>query len=102
MGSRFLVADTSSYIDTLTIILATVTGITCLGGIVPPLQDFTIATAAGSRLYSTIDRRPPGIAIRPSEGKLDSVLSHIELQNVRHIYPSRPYIVVLVQLEFGY
>lgn len=87
MGSRFLVAGTSSYVDILTIILATVTGIACLGGIVPPLQVFTIATAAGSRLYSTIDRRSPGTAISSSERKLDSVIGHIELQNVRHIYP---------------
>ncbi|KAJ5848722.1 hypothetical protein N7455_012679 [Penicillium solitum] len=99
MGSRFLVAGKSSYVDVLTIILATVTGIACLGGIVPPLQVFTIATAAGSRLYSTIDRRTPGIASRPSEGKLDNVLGHIELQNVRHIYPSRPDIVVLDNLS---
>ncbi|CAI7672056.1 unnamed protein product [Penicillium viridicatum] len=99
MGSRFLVAGTSSYVDILTIILATVTGIACLGGIVPPLQVFTIATAAGSRLYSTIDRRPSGTASRPSEGKLDSVLGYIELQNVRHIYPSRPDIVVLDNLS---
>ncbi|KAJ5840945.1 ABC transporter sequence [Penicillium rubens] len=99
MGSRFLVAGTSSYVDVLTIILATVTGIACLGGIVPPLQVFTIATAAGSRLYSTIDRRPSGTANRFSEGSLDSVLGHIELQNVRHIYPSRPDIVVLDNLS---
>ncbi|OQD88034.1 hypothetical protein PENSOL_c073G04330 [Penicillium solitum] len=99
MGSRFLVAGKSSYVDILTIILATVTGIACLGGIVPPLQVFTIATAAGSRLYSTIDRRTPGIASRRSEGKLDNVLGHIELQNVRHIYPSRPDIVVLDNLS---
>ncbi|KAJ5941807.1 ABC transporter sequence [Penicillium verrucosum] len=99
MGSRFLVAGTSSYVDILTIILATVTGIACLGGIVPPLQVFTIATAAGSRLYSTIDRRPPGTASRPSEGKIDSVLGHIELQNVRHVYPSRPDVVVLDNLS---
>lgn len=99
MGSRFLVAGTSSYVDILTIILATVTGIACLGGIVPPLQVFTIATAAGSRLYSTIDRRPPGTASRPSEGKIDTVLGHIELQNVRHVYPSRPDVVVLDNLS---
>jgi ATP-binding cassette subfamily B (MDR/TAP) protein 1 len=99
MGSRFLVAGTSSYVDILTIILAIVTGIACLGGIVPPLQVFAIATAAGSRLYSTIDRRSPGTASGSSERQLDSVIGHIELQNVRHIYPSRPDIVVLDNLS---
>ncbi|CBX90735.1 hypothetical protein IAQ61_002218 [Plenodomus lingam] len=99
MGSRFLVAGTTSYIDILTIILATVTGIACLGGIVPPLQVFAVATSAGSRLYSTIDRKPPGASDPLPTKTLDTVVGRIEFVNVKHIYPSRPDITVLHNLS---
>ena len=99
MGSRFLVSGSTSYVDILTIILANVTGIACLGGIVPPLQVFAIATAAGSRLYSTIDRMPPGASGPPPTKTLDTVNGRIELMNVKHIYPSRPDITILHNLS---
>ncbi|KAF2443473.1 ABC transporter [Karstenula rhodostoma CBS 690.94] len=101
MGSRFLVKGTTSYVDILAIILATVTGIACLGSIVPPLQVFAIAAAAGSRLYGTIDRKPQSESTRPSETQLDTVSGHFEFKNVRHIYPSRPEVVVLDNLSMS-
>jgi ATP-binding cassette subfamily B (MDR/TAP) protein 1 len=99
MGSRFLVAGTTSYVDILTIILAMVTGIASLGGIVFPLQVFAVATAAGSRLYSTIDRKPPGPSSDGSGETPTAVQGSIEFRNVRHIYPSRPEVTVLDQLN---
>ncbi|UPX16540.1 ABC-type xenobiotic transporter [Ascochyta rabiei] len=101
MGSRYLVKGTTSYVDILAIILATVTGIACLGSIVPPLQAFTIAVAAGSRLYGTIDRKPRGESTRPSKTQLDTISGHLEFKNVRHIYPSRPGVVVLDNLSIS-
>lgn len=101
MGSRFLVKGTTSYVDILAIILATVTGIACLGSIVQPLQAFTIAVAAGSRLYGTIDRKPWRESTQPSETQLDTISGHLEFKNVRHMYPSRPEVVVLDNLSFS-
>lgn len=101
MGSRFLVNGTTSYVDILAIILATVTGIACLGNIVPPLQVFAIAVAAGSRLYGTIDRKPHSESTRPSDTQLDTISGHLEFKNVRHIYPSRPEVVVLDNLSIS-
>lgn len=95
MGSRFLVKGTTSYVDILAIILATVTGIACLGSIVPPLQSFSIAVAAGSRLYGTIDRKPQNEPAHRSTTRPDVITGHLELKNVRHIYASRQEVVVL-------
>ena len=101
MGSRYLVKGTTSYVDILAIILATVTGIASLGSIVPPLQVLTIAVAAGSRLYSTIDRKPQNESTHASERRLETISGHIEFKNVRHIYPSRPEVVVLDNLTMS-
>ncbi|ORY03827.1 P-loop containing nucleoside triphosphate hydrolase protein, partial [Clohesyomyces aquaticus] len=99
MGSRLLVAGTTSYIDILTIVLAIVTGISALSNVITPLQAFAVATAAGSRLYSTIERMPPESLSRPQGKCLESVTGQIELRKVRHIYPARPEITVLNELD---
>jgi ATP-binding cassette subfamily B (MDR/TAP) protein 1 len=61
---------------------------------------FAVATAAGSRLYGTIDRDTPGPFNHPSEKEVETLTGHIELKKVRHIYPSRPDVVVLDNLSF--
>ncbi|PSN72677.1 hypothetical protein BS50DRAFT_568263 [Corynespora cassiicola Philippines] len=99
MGSRYLVNGTTSFVDIMAIILAIVTGIFCLCGIIPPVQVFAVATAAASRLYGTIDRKPSLPVESRLEKTFDHISGHIELRNVKHVYPSRPDVVVLDNLS---
>ncbi|KAI0197519.1 multidrug resistance protein [Astrocystis sublimbata] len=77
------------------IMLAIVVGAFNLGNVAPNLQAFGTAVAACENIFSTIDRYSP-LDPLSNEGKtLDYVKGTIRLQNIKHIYPSRPDVVVL-------
>lgn len=95
MGSRYLVKGEMSLSDVLTILLAVMIGAFSLGNIGPWLQAFTTATAAASKMYSTIDRVSPLDPTSKEGKKLDSLQGQVELRNVKHIYPSRPEVTVM-------
>ncbi|RMD43465.1 hypothetical protein DV735_g1651, partial [Chaetothyriales sp. CBS 134920] len=95
MGSRFLVDGETTLAHILTIIFAIMIGAFSFGNIGPHMQTFTAGVAAAVKIYSTIDRVSPldptaDVGIKPDH--IDGVL---ELRNVRHIYPSRPEVVVM-------
>lgn len=94
-GSRYLVAGEMTLTDVLTILLAIMIGAFSLGNVAPNIQAFTTAVAAASKIYATIDRKSPldpgsdeGVTLKEVEGT-------IELKKIRHIYPSRPEVVVM-------
>ncbi|EMC97085.1 hypothetical protein BAUCODRAFT_69121 [Baudoinia panamericana UAMH 10762] len=94
-GSRYLVQGEMTLSDVLTILLSIMIGAFSLGNIAPNIQAFTTAVAAANKIYATIDRKSP-LDPQSDEGtKLDHVEGTIELRNVRHIYPSRPEVVVM-------
>lgn len=95
MGSRYLVKGEMSLSDVLTILLAVMIGAFSLGNIGPWLQAFTTATAAASKMYSTIDRKSPLDPTSKEGKKLESLQGHVELRKVKHIYPSRPEVTVM-------
>ncbi|KAK0663702.1 ABC transporter fmpD [Lasiodiplodia hormozganensis] len=95
MGSRYLVAGDMTLSDVLTILLAVMIGAFSLGHIGPWLQSFTTATAAASKMYSTIDRVSPLDPTSKEGRKLDQLEGRVELRNVKHIYPSRPEVTVM-------
>ncbi|KAF9889764.1 GTPase-activating protein [Aspergillus nanangensis] len=99
MGSRFLVdAEHNNHIaagDVLTILMAIILGSYNLGNVAPNTQALSNAVAAATKLYATIDRNSPldGSSVRGR--KLDHVRGSLTLQNIRHVYPSRPEVMVL-------
>ncbi|KAK3379796.1 P-loop containing nucleoside triphosphate hydrolase protein [Lasiosphaeria ovina] len=95
MGSRFLVDGEVPLSKILTVMMSVMIGAFNLGNVAPNIQAFTTAIGAAAKIYSTIDRDSP---IDPSsEGgeKLEHVQGTIRLQGIKHIYPSRPEVVVM-------
>lgn len=98
-GSRYLVTGHVNVGQILTILTAVITGSYSLGGVTQHGQAFTSAAAAASKIYSTIDRQSL-LNSSSKDGKtLDSIRGAIELRNIKHIYPSRPTVVVLTDLN---
>lgn len=59
------------------------------------MQAFNTSVAAASKIFSTIDRVSP-LDPESDEGeKLEHVEGTIELRNIKHIYPSRPEVEVI-------
>ncbi|PGH18238.1 hypothetical protein AJ79_00577 [Helicocarpus griseus UAMH5409] len=95
MGSRFLVGGETDLASILTILLAIILGSFSLGNVTPHSQAFTSAISAGQKIFSTIDRVSP-IDPTSDEGKtVENVEGVVEFRNIKHIYPSRPEVVVM-------
>lgn len=94
-GSRYLVARDMNLSEVLTIILAIMIGAFALGNVAPNIQAFTTAVAAASKIFATIDRVSPLDPASETGEKLELVDGAIELRNIKHIYPSRPEVVVM-------
>ncbi|GAB7362437.1 hypothetical protein MBLNU230_g2759t1 [Neophaeotheca triangularis] len=95
MGSRFLVGGEMNLSQVLTILLSIMIGAFALGNVAPNIQAFTTAVAAASKIYATIDRVSP-LDPRSKEGQVPKHCEGtLELVNVKHIYPSRPEVVVM-------
>ncbi|KAI7759569.1 hypothetical protein LZL87_013514 [Fusarium oxysporum] len=94
-GSRFLVEGATSLSNVLIIMLCVTVGAFQLGNVAPNVQAFTTAIAAAAKIFSTIDRKSPLDPTDDKGDKLDKLQGTIRLQNIRHIYPSRPEVVVM-------
>lgn len=96
-GSRLLVAGHggTSVGKIITILLAIMIGAFSLGNVAPNVQAFTTSLAAAVKIFTTIDRVSP-MDPHSKEGiVLEHLVGTIELKNVKHIYPSRPEVVVM-------
>ncbi|PYI00888.1 multidrug resistance protein 1, 2, 3 [Aspergillus sclerotiicarbonarius CBS 121057] len=100
-GSIFLVQGDSGVQagDILTILMSIMLGSYHLGNVAPNTQAISNAVAAASKLYSTIDRPSPLDASSEQGLKLGHVKGNIVLQNIRHVYPSRPEVIVANDLS---
>jgi len=94
-GSRYLVWGEMSLNEVVTVLLAIMIGAFSLGNVAPNIGSVTTATAAGVKIFSTIDRVSPLDPKLETGKKLDSVDGNVELRNIRHIYPSRPEVLVM-------
>ena len=94
-GSRYLVAGAMSLSDILTIMLSIMIGAFSLGNVAPNIQAFTTSIAAASKIYSTIDRISPLDPDSEAGMKLKEIDGKVELRHIRHIYPSRPEVLVM-------
>ena len=94
-ASLFLTNDETSLSRIMTIILAIIMGAFSLGNVSPNLNTFTLSMTAAAKIFDTIDRVSP-IDPASTEGKVPQHLNGtIELRNIKHIYPSRPDVVVM-------
>jgi ATP-binding cassette, subfamily B (MDR/TAP), member 1 len=95
MGSRFLVDGSVDLSQILTIVLAIIIGAFSLGQVGPNVQAFTAGVAAASKIYATIDRVSPLDPTTDAGDRLEHVEGHVELRDIKHIYPSRAEVVVM-------
>ncbi|KAL5043996.1 hypothetical protein BDW71DRAFT_187008 [Aspergillus fruticulosus] len=101
MGSRFLVDGAVDVGDVLTVLMAILIGSFSLGNVSPNAQAFTNAVAAAAKIFGTIDRQSP-LDPYSDEGKiLDHFEGHIELHNIKQIYPSRPEVTVMEDVSLS-
>ncbi|KAL4980249.1 P-loop containing nucleoside triphosphate hydrolase protein [Aspergillus desertorum] len=101
MGSRFLVDGAVDVGDVLTVLMAILIGSFSLGNVSPNAQAFTNAVAAAAKIFGTIDRQSP-LDPYSDEGKtLDRFEGHIELRNIKQIYPSRPEVTVMENVSLS-
>ncbi|KAJ5953477.1 hypothetical protein N7454_000373 [Penicillium verhagenii] len=99
MGSQFLVEGKIQIGQVLTILMAILTGSFSLGNISPNAQAFTNAVAAASKIFGTIERYSP---INPTSDEgicLPSIKGDIRFNNVKHIYPSRPDVTIMKEMN---
>lgn len=94
-GSKFLVEGAITLSKFVTVLMAVMVGAFTLGNVAPNVQAFTTAIAAAGRIFAVIDRASP-MDFRDDAGlTLDKVQGHVRLENVQHVYPSRPGVTVL-------
>lgn len=94
-GSKFLVEGIIPLSKVLIIMMSVMIGAFNLGNVTPNIQAFTTALAAAAKIFNTIDRISP---LDPSDDKgekIENFQGNIRLENVEHIYPSRPEVKVM-------
>lgn len=94
-GSRYLIAGEMSLSDILTIMFSIMIGAFALANVAPNGQAFTSSVAAASKIISTIERISPMDPTSEAGDKPEHVEGTLELRNIKHIYPSRPEVVVI-------
>jgi len=95
MGSQYLVDQVIPLKKVLIIMMSVMIGAFNLGNVAPNVQAFTTALGAAAKIYNTIDRVSPLDPATDEGGKIDDLVGEIRLENVKHIYPSRPDVVVM-------
>ncbi|KAL6698785.1 P-loop containing nucleoside triphosphate hydrolase protein [Trichoderma pleuroticola] len=94
-GSAFVLRGDLSLNSVLIVMMTVIMGAFNMTSIAPNFQAFISAVSAASKIFDTIDRVSP-INSASEEGEtIDEVEGNIRLENVKHIYPSRPGAVVM-------
>ncbi|CAK7214104.1 hypothetical protein SBRCBS47491_002035 [Sporothrix bragantina] len=99
VGSNFLLDGTIPLSKVLIVMMSVMIGAFNLGNVAPNMQAFTTGLAAAAKIYNTIDRVS---CLDPSseEGdKIENLKGTIRLEHVKHIYPSRPEVVVMEDIS---
>ena len=100
-GSKFIVDGQMTLSQVLTIMLAIMIGAFSLGNVAPNIQAFTTAVAAAAKIFNTIDRVSPLDPTSDAGETLEHVEGTVELRNIKHIYPSRPEVVVMEDVNLN-
>lgn len=94
-GAHFLVRGEASLNDVLTILLSIMIGAFSLGNVAPNMQSFATGLSAAAKIFDTIDRASPLDPTSDAGLKLEHVVGTVELRHIKHIYPSRPEVTVM-------
>ncbi|KAK7432079.1 hypothetical protein QQZ08_001369 [Neonectria magnoliae] len=94
-GGQYVVYQGLPFEKVLVTVMAVVLGSFSIGNVAPNAQAFATGLAAASKIYSTIDRQSPLDPFSDAGEKLEKVEGSIQLENVKHVYPSRPEVVVM-------
>jgi ATP-binding cassette, subfamily B (MDR/TAP), member 1 len=73
-----------------------------LGIMAPNIQALGTAVAASAKIYNTIDRESPLDPLSEQGIKLNKVQGTLALEDIKHIYPSRPDMVVLQNVSLTF
>ncbi|KAB8290415.1 hypothetical protein EYC80_010847 [Monilinia laxa] len=101
-GSRFLVEGEVTFRAVVAITLITKSAAFCVLGVGQNAETFTTAISAAKRVFQMIGRIPPIDSMSEHGVMLDHVQGNIELRNIRHIYPSRPGVIVADDLSISF
>ncbi|KAJ5168928.1 leptomycin B resistance protein pmd1 [Penicillium canariense] len=102
-GSRYLSFGSATFTAVVTITLAIKSAAFSVLGVGANAGAFVSAVAAGGRVFSLIDRISP-IDSSSADGLVisDDIVGQIEFRDVKHIYPSRPSVVVADNLTLTF
>ncbi|KAL5048847.1 hypothetical protein BDW71DRAFT_205079 [Aspergillus fruticulosus] len=75
--------------------MAIMMGVFALGNITSNIQAITTTVAAANKIYANIDHVSPPDRLSTEGQKLEGLQGNVELKNIRHIYPSRPKVIVM-------
>jgi ATP-binding cassette, subfamily B (MDR/TAP), member 1 len=101
-GSRFLVEGETSFMAVVAIALITKSAAYCVLGVGQNAETFTTAVAAARRVYRMISRVSTIDSMSDHGITLDDVQGNVEFRNIKHIYPSRPGVVVAKNLSISF
>lgn len=101
-GSTLLRRGEASLHDIITTMMAVTLSVSNAGTVAPSVQAFAEAGGRCSKIFNIIDRQSTLDPSSPSGDKLTDVFGHLRFHDVKHIYPSRPGVVVMdgVSIDF--
>ncbi|KAH8736104.1 multidrug resistance protein [Ilyonectria robusta] len=100
-GGQYVIYEGLPFEKVLVTVMTIILAAFSIGNVAPNAQAFSTGLAAAGKIYSTIDRESPLDPFSEDGEKLEDIQGSIRLENIKHIYPSRPEVVVMddVSLE---
>ncbi|KAJ8102487.1 P-loop containing nucleoside triphosphate hydrolase protein [Lipomyces tetrasporus] len=98
-GSRFVASGTIDVGSIISVLLSMLIGAFSLGQIGPNVRSVTDGTSAAAKIFATIDRQSVIDATSDQGEILESFNGDIELNDIKFIYPSRPDVTVLENMN---
>ncbi|KAK9329587.1 P-loop containing nucleoside triphosphate hydrolase protein [Lipomyces starkeyi] len=98
-GSRFVASGSTNVGSIVSVLLCMIIGAFSLGQIGPNVQSVTSGVTAASKIFATIDRKSVIDSSSEEGAILESFNGDIELKDIKFIYPSRPDVTVLENMN---
>lgn len=95
VGGQYVIYEGLAFSKVLVTVMVIIMGAFSLGNVASNIQAFTTALASAKQIFRTIDRQSPLDPLGQSGEMMLNIEGTVELRSVRHIYPSRPEVVVL-------